>query len=164
MELVTQTHRRAGHDANTPMDMDVTATGTGDIVNGSMTGHLALPPPPSSSSSQAPHPAPAPTPPPQQSMALVGVGAGGVGGGASVGQQSLVPRRAPTLPRPKWHAPWKLARVISGHLGWVKFLRKSFLYFFILKDFFFIDLFFLVGFFFLCRNFFGYILHSFLLS
>ncbi|XP_045769413.1 pleiotropic regulator 1 [Maniola jurtina] len=30
------------------------------------------------------------------------------------------PRKAPTMPRPKWHAPWKLFRVISGHLGWVR--------------------------------------------
>lgn len=25
-------------------------------------------------------------------------------------------------PRPEWHAPWKLMRVISGHLGWVRSL------------------------------------------
>lgn len=31
-----------------------------------------------------------------------------------------VPRKAPTMPKPKWHAPWKLFRVISGHLGWVR--------------------------------------------
>lgn len=24
------------------------------------------------------------------------------------------------LTKPKWHAPWKLYRVISGHLGWVR--------------------------------------------
>eukprot|EP00960_Hanusia_phi_P046568 757911-Hanusia_phi.AAC.3 len=24
------------------------------------------------------------------------------------------------MPRPQWHAPWKLMRVISGHLGWVR--------------------------------------------
>lgn len=24
------------------------------------------------------------------------------------------------LPKPEWHAPWKLMRVISGHLGWVR--------------------------------------------
>lgn len=23
-------------------------------------------------------------------------------------------------PKPKWHPPWKLKRVISGHLGWVR--------------------------------------------
>ncbi|XP_038214122.1 pleiotropic regulator 1 [Zerene cesonia] len=31
-----------------------------------------------------------------------------------------LPRKAPVMPRPKWHAPWKLFRVISGHLGWVR--------------------------------------------
>lgn len=25
-----------------------------------------------------------------------------------------------TMPKPQWHAPWKLSRVISGHLGWVR--------------------------------------------
>lgn len=29
-------------------------------------------------------------------------------------------RKAPTMPKPKWHAPWKLYRVIAGHLGWVR--------------------------------------------
>lgn len=24
------------------------------------------------------------------------------------------------MPKPKWHPPWKLYRVISGHLGWVR--------------------------------------------
>lgn len=24
------------------------------------------------------------------------------------------------VPKPKWHAPWKLMRVISGHMGWVR--------------------------------------------
>jgi pleiotropic regulator 1 len=23
-------------------------------------------------------------------------------------------------PRPAWHAPWRLYRVVSGHLGWVR--------------------------------------------
>lgn len=27
-----------------------------------------------------------------------------------------------TQPKPDWHAPWKLMRVISGHLGWVRSL------------------------------------------
>jgi len=31
-----------------------------------------------------------------------------------------VSRKAPIMPKPKWHAPWKLFRVISGHLGWVR--------------------------------------------
>ncbi|CAH1777862.1 unnamed protein product [Owenia fusiformis] len=33
---------------------------------------------------------------------------------------SLVPKKAPTMPKPTWHAPWKLYRVLSGHLGWVR--------------------------------------------
>ena len=24
------------------------------------------------------------------------------------------------VPKPEWHAPWKLMRVVSGHLGWVR--------------------------------------------
>lgn len=40
------------------------------------------------------------------------------GGGSS--QVQLIPKKAPTIPKPKWHAPWKLYRVISGHLGWVR--------------------------------------------
>ncbi|CAO3591708.1 unnamed protein product [Absidia cylindrospora] len=40
--------------------------------------------------------------------------------GSSGGGGSLVRRaRAKTI-RPVWHAPWKLMRVISGHLGWVR--------------------------------------------
>lgn len=33
---------------------------------------------------------------------------------------ALMPRKAPSMPKPKWHAPWKLYRVLSGHLGWVR--------------------------------------------
>lgn len=40
-----------------------------------------------------------------------------IGGGE---QMSLQPKKAPSIPKPKWHAPWKLYRVISGHLGWVR--------------------------------------------
>ncbi|EDO33344.1 predicted protein [Nematostella vectensis] len=29
-------------------------------------------------------------------------------------------RKTPSLPKPQWHAPWKLMRVISGHTGWVR--------------------------------------------
>ncbi len=29
-------------------------------------------------------------------------------------------RRADSVPKPTWHAPWKLARVVSGHHGWVR--------------------------------------------
>mmetsp|Transcript_7741 Transcript_7741/g.17733 ORF Transcript_7741/g.17733 Transcript_7741/m.17733 type:complete len:341 (-) Transcript_7741:215-1237(-) len=28
--------------------------------------------------------------------------------------------KGPIMPRPEWHAPWKLMRVIAGHLGWVR--------------------------------------------
>lgn len=35
-------------------------------------------------------------------------------------QLQIQPKKAPSIPKPKWHAPWKLARVISGHLGWVR--------------------------------------------
>lgn len=31
-----------------------------------------------------------------------------------------VMRKAPVMPKPRWHPPWKLHRVISGHLGWVR--------------------------------------------
>ncbi|MGH0161645.1 UNVERIFIED_CONTAM: hypothetical protein FKN15_041776 [Acipenser sinensis] len=33
---------------------------------------------------------------------------------------SLMAKKAPTMPKPQWHPPWKLYRVISGHLGWVR--------------------------------------------
>lgn len=45
-----------------------------------------------------------------QSKALVTIGQ----------QQALVPKKAQTMPKPMWHPPWKLFRVISGHLGWVR--------------------------------------------
>ncbi|XP_023217243.1 pleiotropic regulator 1-like [Centruroides sculpturatus] len=37
-------------------------------------------------------------------------------------QQTIIPKRAPALLKPQWHPPWKLYRVISGHLGWVRCL------------------------------------------
>ncbi|KAK3751252.1 hypothetical protein RRG08_024007 [Elysia crispata] len=37
-------------------------------------------------------------------------------------QQMLVPKKAQTMPKPNWHPPWKLYRVISGHIGWVRCL------------------------------------------
>jgi pleiotropic regulator 1 len=46
--------------------------------------------------------------PPSQSLVL------------SKGTQQLVPRRALQTVRPEWNPPWKLMRVISGHLGWVR--------------------------------------------
>lgn len=39
---------------------------------------------------------------------------------AQFGTSALIRRRATEVPKPKWHAPWKLKRVISGHLGWVR--------------------------------------------
>ncbi len=33
---------------------------------------------------------------------------------------ALVRRSGSSVPKPKWHAPWKLMRVISGHHGWVR--------------------------------------------
>ncbi|XP_065838841.1 pleiotropic regulator 1-like [Oscarella lobularis] len=51
---------------------------------------------------------------PTGSKALVAVyGSGGT-------KQALVPRKAPTMPKPQWHPPWKLMRVLSGHTGWVR--------------------------------------------
>lgn len=38
----------------------------------------------------------------------------------TINQLQLIPKKAPSIPKPKWHAPWKLYRVISGHLGWVR--------------------------------------------
>lgn len=41
--------------------------------------------------------------------------------GGGMGQQLMVRKgKGPVMPRPEWHAPWKLMRVISGHLGWVR--------------------------------------------
>ncbi|XP_066921852.1 pleiotropic regulator 1-like [Clytia hemisphaerica] len=34
--------------------------------------------------------------------------------------QGIVPRKGTTMPKPRWHAPWKLMRVVSGHTGWVR--------------------------------------------
>ncbi|CAK7269165.1 pre-mRNA-splicing factor prp46 [Sporothrix epigloea] len=38
------------------------------------------------------------------------------------GQQLIRAQDLHTQPRPDWHPPWKLMRVISGHLGWVRSL------------------------------------------
>lgn len=58
---------------------------------------------------------------------------GGAGAGAGAGQQqrdgqggaqtTSLMRLSEALqsqPRPEWHKPWKLHKVISGHLGWVR--------------------------------------------
>merc|ERR1712086_979967 len=31
-------------------------------------------------------------------------------------------RHRPEIPKPTWHPPWKLMRVMSGHEGWVRTL------------------------------------------
>ena len=33
---------------------------------------------------------------------------------------ALMKEKTSDLPIPKWHAPWRLSAVISGHLGWVR--------------------------------------------
>ena len=40
----------------------------------------------------------------------------------SLPSSSLVRKQTVQQPKPEWHAPWKLMRVISGHLGWVRAL------------------------------------------
>ncbi|KAL8693380.1 MAG: hypothetical protein Q9218_001772 [Villophora microphyllina] len=42
--------------------------------------------------------------------------------GTTAPQASLIRRQDLQQPKPEWHAPWKLMRVISGHLGWVRAL------------------------------------------
>ncbi|DAZ98651.1 TPA: hypothetical protein N0F65_000846 [Lagenidium giganteum] len=46
--------------------------------------------------------------------------AAAAGAGAQQFGSALVRRRPTQVPKPTWHAPWKLKRVISGHLGWVR--------------------------------------------
>ncbi|XP_078036550.1 transport and golgi organization 4 isoform X1 [Augochlora pura] len=42
-------------------------------------------------------------------------------GGNTVNNIVMIPqKKTPSMAKPKWHAPWKLYRVISGHLGWVR--------------------------------------------
>lgn len=38
------------------------------------------------------------------------------------GQQFAITQKKTfmSMPKPQWHPPWKLYRVISGHLGWVR--------------------------------------------
>ncbi|KAJ5226795.1 uncharacterized protein N7469_006801 [Penicillium citrinum] len=60
------------------------------------------------------------------SMSLVKRPAASAAAGAAGGAEqhtSLISRPSATKQqRPDWHAPWKLMRVISGHLGWVRAL------------------------------------------
>lgn len=46
---------------------------------------------------------------------------GATGPGAGMGT-SLIQKDSIQQVAPEWHAPWKLMRVISGHLGWVRAL------------------------------------------
>lgn len=51
--------------------------------------------------------------------ALVDAKSGRVSGGNNLAIPAR--RRAPPkVPQPTWHPPWKLASVVSGHLGWVR--------------------------------------------
>ncbi|CAM9452196.1 pleiotropic regulator 1 [Lampetra fluviatilis] len=40
--------------------------------------------------------------------------------GGGLKGSALMPKKASSMPKPQWHPPWKLYRVISGHLGWVR--------------------------------------------
>ncbi|KAL1891637.1 pre-mRNA-splicing factor prp46 [Sporothrix stenoceras] len=51
-----------------------------------------------------------------------GAGAGPGTARGQPGQQLIRAQDLHTQPRPDWHPPWKLMRVISGHLGWVRSL------------------------------------------
>lgn len=52
-----------------------------------------------------------------------GTKSNGVNGTTSASTSTSLVRRPNTIqPKPEWHAPWKLLRVISGHLGWVRTL------------------------------------------
>ena len=35
---------------------------------------------------------------------------------------TIVQRKPQPMPKPEWHPPWKLSRVLSGHIGWVRCL------------------------------------------
>ena len=35
---------------------------------------------------------------------------------------TIMQRKPTPMPKPDWHPPWKLSRVISGHIGWVRCL------------------------------------------
>jgi pleiotropic regulator 1 len=50
------------------------------------------------------------------------VNAGGPTAQRDTPSSSLVRRQTVQQIKPDWHAPWKLMRVISGHLGWVRSL------------------------------------------
>ena len=65
---------------------------------------------------------------PKTGMPTGGSGQNGSGGslatsggqGNDSGPKTSLIRKPMTMPKPNWHAPWKLYRVISGHTGWVR--------------------------------------------
>lgn len=67
---------------------------------------------------------------PAQKLLEAGPGAGklsaspATSSGSEQQNMSLTMRGVPAMQvsKPEWHAPWKLMRVISGHLGWVRAL------------------------------------------
>lgn len=50
----------------------------------------------------------------------VGAGTGRVGGGTQTTSLMRMSEALAAQPKPEWHKPWKLHKVISGHLGWVR--------------------------------------------
>lgn len=65
--------------------------------------------------------------PPNMMAGVVGGGSstalsvgGRLGGTGAQTSHQLAVRKAAGMPKPAWHAPWKLYRVISGHMGWVR--------------------------------------------
>lgn len=60
----------------------------------------------------------------QESAPLTDQAGGGGGGQLALFNNQLQQRKKAmsslAMPKPNWHAPWKLYRVISGHTGWVR--------------------------------------------
>lgn len=54
----------------------------------------------------------------QGNTGIVALPAGG--GNVGSGALTIPSKKTSTMAKPKWHPPWKLYRVISGHLGWVR--------------------------------------------
>ncbi|CAD5216157.1 unnamed protein product [Bursaphelenchus xylophilus] len=63
-----------------------------------------------------------------QQLAITGPGGASVGALNTISKKgpqensirALLPSKASLIVKPKWHPPWKLYRVISGHTGWVR--------------------------------------------
>lgn len=56
----------------------------------------------------------------QGNTGILAIPTGAAGGSMNINQLTVPPKKTPSIAKPKWHAPWKLYRVISGHLGWVR--------------------------------------------